>query len=286
MLPACVLLACANAVITGDEPGGAGGPLAALWPALRGGLPLGYASLSLGAAAPADGSEVSAAGLALGFRHCNAAWTLFGGGLAASRSIEAGPDLPDRIDRVHGVIGAWRRLTLDDHLLIVALPGQAWVPGGTEAQRSCPVAGVFLHRSGEAWLGGGLLVLEDKGSPLVLPVAAAFLAQGEWRFALTPVWAGAERLLGPDAAAGIETSLNGDAAPILWEGQRRTFSVWDWRVGAHGRWRMATGLEWSLEAGWSILRGATVGGGFFDDADLERDLAPGPYVRAGCAFSW
>lgn len=286
------LLVFALVGLRADEGGGGDtsippltpGLLAPMWPRMRASLPVGFAALQGGVAG--EDARVEGSALVAGLSHPDPAWSWGAGAFYAQRGIDAGEAFPDTIASARIFAGVWWRLTLNDHLLMVVAPGASWAEGTDEVGFSVPVAGVWLHQQGTTTWMLGFVAIADHEGLFPLPVVGALLSLEDWRLALTPLLVSAERLIGADGGLGVQAGFTGASAPLATvDGQRRTLSVWDLRLGLRGRWSFGR-LETSVEVGWVAVGRASVGEGYGDPEAEVHHLRAAPYGGVGVSRSW
>lgn len=259
--------------------------LGGVWPTLAPHLPQGTVLASTAAEGGGGDHTASANAWALGFAHPTSAISWGAGVGVGTSTVADGPGIPSQWHSVRVVGGIWERLTLDDHLLVVAAPGISWTAPGDGTSWSVPVLGVWLHHASiHTTYAVGVLTIAWPGAPLVLPVAGAILTDGPWTALVTPVLVSADRLLTAHLSLGVATGIEGDSAPTRWEGASATAATGALRVTARLHWQGATGPGCSAEAAWLPVRLALV------DQDghavLERRLPPGVGAAATLSWTW
>jgi hypothetical protein len=293
---ACLSLTATVLLAAGSDDDSSIPPLApevfdSWWPGLEPHLPHGFASVSGGMVSPGgaeEGPMLEGSAWAGELRHPSPRWS-YGAALGYSdRHWGLGPEFPAESHNVRLAVGAWRRFSLDDHLVLVAAPGIGWARTDTGAAISVPLAGLWLHRQNRHLVWGfGAIALFGAGRPVALPVAGAVVFDGPWTYLLTPIALSADRLLTADASLGVFAGLGGDYVPVEIADQQRWASYWDVRTGLRFRDKLGDHLSVGAEAGCAVVRranlsDAAVGG----DRIARASPAPAPYAALTATWSW
>lgn len=287
------LAAAEEGVGTGDDtaiPALTPEALEAWWPGLSPHLPRGFVSVS-GEAMPGgggDGPMASASVWTGGFAHPSPRWSWGAAVGFSERRWGMGDPFPARSRTARVAVGAWRRFSLDDHLLLIAAPGATWSGAHDGVSVSVPIAGLWVHRAGRrlTWAAGAV-ALVGPGDPIAFPVAGAIAMHGPWTFVITPLFLSAERLLDADSAVSAFAGLSGDQAPVEVGGRDAWATYWDLRVGVRARTRVLDDLGLGAEAGCAVVRRASVAlDGRGGDTLATREPAAAPYAAITATWSW
>ena len=262
--------------------------LATWWTRIDQELPHGFASAS-GSVVDGDddGAMVDGSAWLGGFWHPTSAWTFGAGAGYSRRRLALGPEFPSEAHHARLPIGAWWRLSLDDHLVVVAIPGLNWSGRGARVEATVPWFTGWFHRANRTTIWGvGLVGIVGERRPLVLPMAGMFLTPGAWNIVLTPVYVGVDRLLSTTSTLGAFVGFSGDATPVEYEGRDRDAVYWDLRLGVRGSWKTPFDATLALEGGWAAIRRANISNGITGEALVEHHLPPSPFAGASLTWSW
>ncbi len=281
-----VLISLFAALLPAAESGGQLALFGPLWPRLQASLPTAAAGAHLGVAS--DGGVVGDGSLyALGMVHVDPSWS-YGLGLGWSgRDVPDGYDAPSRLHGATALLGGWRRLGVEQHVLIVVAPSLTWAEGGGHAQVSVAGLVAAVDRGGPNWLWAvGLAGYADGRNGLLLPYAAALFHPGEWRFVLSPVYLSGERLLGAHAAVGVQGTVGGNSALVDTPAGRRTLTLWEVRTGTYLRLNPTHGPVWTIAAGYAPVRRLDTADGLFGGERSGENLGGAPYAALDAAWTW
>ena len=277
------VIALALAVGAGAEDSAGDRPiddlLAPWWPRMSDSLPTGFAVLGGGVAGA--GAEVGA--WAGGLHHPNPRWS-WGMAVGASfTSTGLGGPFPNQVVSGTAVVGGWRRFGLDDHLVLLAIPGASRADVGPAGVGGTALA-AWIHRGGRStwWLFGTLATTTTDSSPLALPLVGLFAARGRWDLLLTPVYSSAVCHITQVADIGAWAGIAGWSAPIDGGGHVAT---WQGRGAVRGRWSPAPHWQLVIDAGL-VLGGWASRDGPADDDLVRRRVPPGPLLLTSLAVSW
>jgi hypothetical protein len=260
------------------------------WPGLEPHLPHGFASVS-GGAMPGganDGPMVEGSAWVGEFRHPSPRWS-YGAALGYSqRRWGLGDEFPAESHSARLAVGAWRRFSLDDHLVLVAAPSISWAHTDSGAAWSLPLAALWLHRQNRHVIWGfGSIALFGAGRPVAIPVVGAVLLDGPWTYVLTPIALSADRLLNADTSLGAFAGLGGDYVPVEIAGQERWASYWDVRTGLRFRDKPSEHLSFGAEAGYVVARRANLSDAAIGGNRIARaSPSPVPYAALTATWSW
>jgi hypothetical protein len=258
------------------------------WPSIQGRLPQAFASLSGDGVAGDGPATVGGSAWAGVLRHPSPAWTWGAAAGYHQQRADYGEGLPEDWRSARVLVGAWRRFSLDDHLVFGVAPGATWSEASDGVQFSMPLAGLYLHRSSRTttWAFGAI-GLVGPTKPIVVPVIAAFLNRGPWDITLTPIFLAADRLVTKDLTIGAFAGLSGDGVPVDEDDRELEAVYWDVRLGLRAKWKPTERWSLSADAGWAVVRRALlIERDGEPDTLIDRHLEPAPFASLATTWTW